>query len=362
MILKRELNLLSQPLVSVIVPVYNVEKYLARCLDSILRQTLSGIEVICIDDGSTDRSPDTLREYRKRDARVKTFSQENAGLGAARNAGIERAAGEYLGFIDSDDFIEKDMFQLLYEKAREYDADIAAGNIMLDFVNTKKQRLLRDSELYDRLEKLGSFRPQDAPEIIQSIGVSDRIYKRSFIEAYQFRNPEKVIYEDMLFTYQTMVKARRVVVVNKPLYHYQKNAGGAITDKEITEDSYKLDFIGNLKEIKKYLLAENAYGLFSQQFLIYALDFAEYHQMNCQSRESFLQFFDGMRELLDPADFDYLLGIHHHEQYVRQLQSNQPKRQVLSGLPKKLRSGIRSLSERGFRYTLRRAWQYIAYR
>ena len=98
-----------EPKVSVIIPVYNVEKYLGPCLDSILGQTLNNIEVICVDDGSTDRSLDILREYEKRDARVKVLTQPNTNAGAARNKGIQQARGEYLSFLDSDDHFDPTM-------------------------------------------------------------------------------------------------------------------------------------------------------------------------------------------------------------------------------------------------------------
>ena len=100
-----------EPKVSVIIPVYNVEKYLGPCLDSILGQTLNNIEVICVDDGSTDRSLDILREYEKRDARVKVLTQPNTNAGAARNKGIQQARGEYLSFLDSDDHFDPTMLE-----------------------------------------------------------------------------------------------------------------------------------------------------------------------------------------------------------------------------------------------------------
>ena len=100
-----------EPKVSVIIPVYNVEKYLGPCLDSILGQTLNNIEVICVDDGSTDRSLEILREYEKRDARVKVLTQPNTNAGAARNKGIQQARGEYLSFLDSDDHFDPTMLE-----------------------------------------------------------------------------------------------------------------------------------------------------------------------------------------------------------------------------------------------------------
>ena len=100
--------------VSVLIPVYNTEAYLRKCLDSITNQTLQDLEIICVDDGSTDGSADILREYRRRDSRIRIVTKRNGGLPSARNAGLDAASGEYVGFVDSDDWIEPDMFRRLY--------------------------------------------------------------------------------------------------------------------------------------------------------------------------------------------------------------------------------------------------------
>ena len=113
-------------IISVIVPVYNVEEYLERCVDSILRQTYTNLEVILVDDGSTDNCPQICEQYASFDKRVRVIHQSNGGLFAARNAGIDAAKGEYLSFIDSDDFISEDMYTSLYGNLKKYDADIAA--------------------------------------------------------------------------------------------------------------------------------------------------------------------------------------------------------------------------------------------
>ena len=110
--------------VSVIVPVYNGEKYIEECMDSIVGQTLREIEIICVDDGSTDGSPEILERFRRQDKRVRLISQENAGAGAARNRGFKEAGGEYLSFLDADDFFEPDMLETAYRKAKEQKAQI----------------------------------------------------------------------------------------------------------------------------------------------------------------------------------------------------------------------------------------------
>ena len=110
--------------VSIIVPVYNIEKYLAKCLDSLINQTLEDIEIICVNDGSTDNSAEILNEYAQKDCRIKIINQDNAGLSAARNTGINAANGEYIGYVDSDDWIDLNFYEKLYNAAKDTDADI----------------------------------------------------------------------------------------------------------------------------------------------------------------------------------------------------------------------------------------------
>ncbi len=114
--------------VSIIIPIYNVEKFLAECMDSVIGQTLCDIEIVCVNDGSTDSSPEILRDYAAKDPRILLISQENRGYGSAMNAGIDNACGEYIGIVEPDDFVPPDMFEKLYETAREYDLDFVKAD------------------------------------------------------------------------------------------------------------------------------------------------------------------------------------------------------------------------------------------
>ena len=120
----------DQTKLSVIIPVYNVEQYLPKCLASVVQQTLKDIEIICVNDGSTDNCLKILEEFKSKDNRIKIINKENAGLGNARNTGLEEAKGEYISFIDSDDYIDENFFELLYNEAKEDDADVACGGII----------------------------------------------------------------------------------------------------------------------------------------------------------------------------------------------------------------------------------------
>ena len=296
-----------EPKMSIIVPVYNVEKYLRRCLDSILNQTLTDIEVICVNDGSPDTSPEILEEYQKKDNRIVVINQENGGLGAARNTGINAARGEYLGFVDSDDFIVPTMYEKLYRKAKEQDADVVLCNINLYFTESGETKIFRDMRFYGNMERTGSFTVNEHPRILQSIGVWDRIYRRAFIEKFNLRNPEKRIYEDVLFTVQTSVLASRIAIVNEPLYYYRKNTGISIVDKEVTTDSYKFDFLKNLLESKEFLESRGEWEAFRREFLLFQFQGILYHQYNMQSYRTFIQFAQGIAQILTSDDIDVIL-------------------------------------------------------
>lgn len=129
------------PMISVIVPIYNVEKYLARCVDSIVNQTYKNLEIILVDDGSPDRCPQVCDDYAEKDSRIKVVHKKNGGLSDARNAGMAVATGEYISFIDSDDWIETSMFELLLNNIFQYDCEISCGGIMMVWENGGKRNL-----------------------------------------------------------------------------------------------------------------------------------------------------------------------------------------------------------------------------
>lgn len=294
------------PKLSIVVPVYNVENYLRKCLDSILEQTLEDIEVICVNDGSTDSSPDILREYKEKDDRIIVIDQENSGLGAARNAGIARARGEYVGFVDSDDFIHPTMYEKLYKKAHEFDSDIVLTNIYLYYTDTGEIKLFRDNDFYGFMSQTKYFTVMQHPRILQFIGVWDRIYRRSFLEEHRLFNPVNRIYEDVLFTVQTCVFAERISIVNEPLYYYRKNTGRSIVDKEKTNDSFKFDFLKNLQESRDFLLQCGKWEALRKEFLTFQFQGILYHQYNMQTRKTFLAFMSELSEILPLDDIQVM--------------------------------------------------------
>lgn len=205
--------------VSVIVPVYNTEKFLQRCLDSLTDQTLKDIEIICVNDGSTDNSLKILEDNAQKDKRIKIVNQENKKQGAARNAGMQIATGEYIGFIDSDDWVDLTYFEKLFKTAKEYDSDIALATNVRIGKNKFKKRLNLESvkkytELQDKLDICHQWR-NECP--------TNKIYKKSYLEVNNIRWPEGVYCEDKLFTIKAVYFANAVVTVPEVYYYYFDN-------------------------------------------------------------------------------------------------------------------------------------------
>jgi len=232
----------SKVKVSIIIPVYNVEKYLRECLDSVVNQTLKDIEIICINDGSKDNSLEILKEYSQKDKRIKIISKENEGLSITRNRGIDIACGEYIGFVDSDDYIEKDMFEKLYDKAKNNNLDIAMCRLATYDENTQE---VDKNKWYFALKCFGNFNKEifnheDTKEFTHFIAVTayNKIYKRTFLNKNNFKFPEKLLFEDEVFFYNTYLKAKRVSFVKETLYYYRINSGESIissSDKDFRD-------------------------------------------------------------------------------------------------------------------------------
>lgn len=202
------------PKMSIIVPVYNNEKDLKRCLDSLTGQTLEDIEIIIINDGSTDSSAAIIREYQEREPKkIKLIDKENEGVSAARNDGIKAAAGEYLGFVDSDDYVDADFAELMYKAASEKDADVVICPITYETGSVVKKRF------YSRT-RFGRKAAEDPYILIRSNAYSpNKFVRRKYFQESGFRF-ENHAYEDSALWYNVLLTANRVECVNIPFYHY----------------------------------------------------------------------------------------------------------------------------------------------
>ena len=208
------------PLISIIVPVYNVQDYVGKCLDSICGQSYRNLEIIVIDDGSTDNSPTICDSFAEKDARIKVLHCKNGGLSVARNRGLDIAEGELIGFVDSDDWIEADMYESLYRVLSQYKADISICSFFRD----------EDQQSIPQYNsgKIHIWKSFDAiHEVIEDKRIHNSmcflLCKRDIFKCLRF--PVGQIYEDIAMSYLIYARAGRVVYIEKPLYHYIMRPG-----------------------------------------------------------------------------------------------------------------------------------------
>lgn len=211
-----------QPKISVIIPVYNVEKYLRECLDSVVNQTLKDIEIICVNDGSTDNSLEILKEYEKQDSRIKVLNhKKNKGLGGARNTGLNSAVGEYIVFIDSDDFVTNNMVEKLLTNLVNNEADMSFCDMWL-YESNEQVFYNKPFQIYN-LSEYNLYFPQERIEPFTNIWPSawNKIYKKAIIDKFHLRYLENIFYEDHLFYYNYLLHCKRVSYLSEALYFYR---------------------------------------------------------------------------------------------------------------------------------------------
>ncbi len=213
--------------VSVIVPVFNTEKYLEKCLNSLINQTLQDIEIICVNDGSTDKSADIIKKFANKDSRFKLINQENKKQGAARNTGMKIAKGEYIGFVDSDDWVDLEYYEKLYNAAKKYNADIAlATNIRTGHGKDKKRLNITEEKFVTTL--------QDKIDVCQQWKnecPTNKIYRHSMLKNNNITWPEGVYCEDKLFTIKAIYYASSIVAVPGVNYYYYRNPNSTVNSK-----------------------------------------------------------------------------------------------------------------------------------
>lgn len=221
----------SCPMVSVIVPVYQVELYLERCIESILKQSVTNIEILLIDDGSRDGSAQICDRYEQIDMRIRVIHKENGGLSSARNCGLDHATGKYILFVDSDDWIEKSMLEELCFAAEYYGADIAEGG----FTNVYKDSSVNtsgDTGLYFVADSEETMLQELRWKYFKCVAWN-KIYRRTLFDGLRY--PVAKLHEDVFLTYQIFSKAKKSVYVDRNLYHYDQTRSDSITGKKFSD-------------------------------------------------------------------------------------------------------------------------------
>lgn len=242
--------------VSIIVPVYNVAQYLKRSMESLVNQTLKDIEIIIVNDGSTDNSLKICKEYAAQDDRIMLVDQKNMGVSEARNVGMQKATGEYIGFIDPDDWVELNMFEEMYYAAKNNNADATICEYLIEAGDKKEikpfnmeAKTLQKNEILNLLVKnmIGAKHLFNQEGVIMG-SVCRVLFKRSNLEKWSLKfNKNLALMEDLIFCVEYFIKANQIRIINKPFYHYVKNFQSAVT-------SYRKDKEKELKEVYEILM------------------------------------------------------------------------------------------------------------
>lgn len=229
----------SSPKVSILVPIYNVSRYLRECMDSLVSQTLKDIEIVCINDGSTDDSLDILNEYARTDSRVVVISKPNGGLPSARNAALNVARGEYVGFVDSDDYVSRDMYEIMYNKAMNRKSEIVVCGAVLLPKDPSPDEWFK-TVLSPRDVHYSKFTKEVLSEAGSQPFVWRMIVKRSLIEENKIRFDESIIIgEDLGFQLRIYPRAQRITFISDKLYFYRWMREGSIMDSSTYSDCSK---------------------------------------------------------------------------------------------------------------------------
>lgn len=233
--------------ISVIVPVYNVENYIDKCIKSLLHQSIDDFEILLIDDGSTDNSGAICDEYAKKSDKVKVIHKKNRGLSSARNYGLQIAEGEFVSFVDSDDWIHKDMYLKLYKIAKKYDADIALSGYLKIYDETEEINANKDNsvKVFTNIEALNNLYNDKYKE---TVICCNKIFKKSLFDNIRF--PMGKIHEDEFTTHKLIYKAKKIAYTNEELYFYRQRPGSIMRSEFNIKE---LDLLDAFKEQNKFM-------------------------------------------------------------------------------------------------------------
>lgn len=270
--------------ISVIIPVYNVEQYLEKCVESVLNQTFQDIELILVDDGSSDSSSEICDRYQVLYNRVHVIHQPNTGAGIARNRGLEIAEGKYITFVDSDDYLERDILEKLYNTATVEKSDCVISGSTMIYSNgsmglmpvVKGKKMFVDEEIVEVLLDSISAPPKCKLDSIYGQSVCGKLFKRQIVEDNKIRfvSEREYLSEDTLFNIAFLKYARKVIAVPDVSYHYNCAHVGSLS-KEYREDRFEMELVlaHAVEEQLKDILPFNKYILYLQRFFIMRVAF-----------------------------------------------------------------------------------------
>lgn len=276
--------------VSVVIPVYNGAAHLEQCLDSVAAQTLSDLEVICVDDGSTDASPDILARYAASDSRFRVVTQANAGPGAARNAGLALAGGEYVIFLDADDWFEPEFLAQMVLRARECGAEITiCRSVEFDTETGREQP--SEWMLKETLVPGDSFRPEQAAGHLFQFTYGwpwDKLYRLDFVRSAGLTYPALSNSEDLAFVFLSLALAERIAILKRTLVHHRVNRLSSVSNSRYREPECPYRALTLLKE---GLERRGLYGTYERSFLNWAMEFLVWNVANMGERQAQRAYF-----------------------------------------------------------------------
>lgn len=270
------------PKLSVIVPVYNVEKYLEKCLNSIINQSYRNLEIICVNDGSTDNSLTILKAYEKKDPRIILIDKENGGLSSARNVGLDVASGEYITFVDSDDYIALNTYELCLNKF----------NDEVDFVSYSFQYVytdLTDIKFNSFNQKYVGLHKCNATIILDNsfwVAVWSKIFRKKIIDKYCIRFPEGLIFEDILFSYEYYFISNNAYFLQDNLYYYVQRSDSIMGQTRKTKPGVAIDFLHINLMLLSFLKNMN---LFNKHKHVYIRLLIYYFSISIQMEKNILE-------------------------------------------------------------------------
>ncbi len=289
------------PEISILLPCYNVEKYLPQCLDSVLAQTFSDFELVCINDGSTDKTGEILTCYAKKDSRIKIITQENKGLSFSRNISIDIAIGKYLWFVDGDDFMEIDAVENIVDYInKNKDIDI----VLFDANYIKKSGEIVTSKFLNKryLPNKNPFNPLMVSGKLYKITSPvtwTKVFKKSFIETSNLRFQNLSSCTDIFFTRMALILTKQIGYINKVLYNYRIESDGSITSQKTKRAP---NIIKALKLLKESLENSNKYNAYKKTFEYDVISNINYQLVNCSDKMK-QEVLSDAKSLLSPQSF-----------------------------------------------------------
>ena len=255
-------------MLSVIIPVYNTEKYIKRCLETVVNQSYPDFEIIIINDASTDNSDKIIKNFITNYKNIKYYNlPENIGIGNARNLGISYASGEYIGFVDSDDWIDSDFYHKLINSVIEYNTDIGIAGIKTEYDNFQSSEIRYQyycSNVIDNIFALHSLTNEYAHDIKISPIVNNKIYKKSIITENNLKFDKSRRSEDNSFSFLSLVYSKKISIISDTYYHYYQRPGSATHD---FNKSYIDDYFYILTSIKEKLEEQNLYNKYRNEYI-----------------------------------------------------------------------------------------------